>query len=243
MCKRIEMKTTQKKNLSESVAIMLRSKIMKGELQANERIIESEVAEAMQVSRGPVREALKILEYEGLVTYETKKGCKVTKLSSEDTYEVFYLRGSLEIMSLKLAGGRISDISLLTMKSYLEEMKKSSEENDIEKMVQWDELFHQEIIRAGNMKRLTKMWESLSPLNGAMFLKVNDTYILREGETWEDVFGEYQRQNFYDSHKILLEKLEDKNLDAAVESLWNHYIKTGERIYKIEARRKLLNKA
>lgn len=76
MCKRIEMKTTQKKNLSESVAIMLRSKIMKGELQANERIIESEVAEAMQVSRGPVREALKILEYEGLVTYETKKGVK-----------------------------------------------------------------------------------------------------------------------------------------------------------------------
>lgn len=91
-------------------------------------------------------------------------------------------------MSLKLAGGRISDISLLTMKSYLEEMKKSSEENDIEKMVQWDELFHQEIIRAGNMKRLTKMWESLSPLNGAMFLKVNDIYVLREGETWEDVF-------------------------------------------------------
>ena len=68
------MKTTQKKNLSESVAVMLRSKIMKGELQANERIIESEVAEAMQVSRGPVREALKILEYEGLVTDETKKG-------------------------------------------------------------------------------------------------------------------------------------------------------------------------
>ena len=58
------MKTTQKKNLSESVAVMLRSKIMKVELQANERIIESEVAEAMQVSRGPVREALKILEYE-----------------------------------------------------------------------------------------------------------------------------------------------------------------------------------
>ena len=154
------MKTTQKKNLSESVAVMLRSKIMKGELQANERIIESEVAEAMQVSRGPVREALKILEYEGLVTYETKKGCKVTKLSPEDTYEVFYLRGSLEIMSLKLAGGRLSDISLLTMKSYLEEMKKSSEENDIEKMIQWDELFHQEIIRAGNMRRCTKMWES-----------------------------------------------------------------------------------
>ena len=167
----------------------------------------------------------------------------MTKLSPEDTYEVFYLRGSLEIMSLKLAGGRLSDISLLTMKSYLEEMKKSSEENDIEKMVQWDELFHQEIIRAGNMKRLTKMWKSLSPLNGAMFLKVNDTYILREGETWEDVFGEYQRQNFYDSHKILLDRLEEKNLDAEVESLWNHYIKTGERIYKIEARRKLLNKA
>ena len=74
------------------VADMLRAKIINGELQADSRIIESDVAKCMEVSRGPVREALKILEFEGLVTYESNKGCRVTNLSMEDAYEVFFLR-------------------------------------------------------------------------------------------------------------------------------------------------------
>lgn len=83
---------------------MLRAKIINGELQADSRIIESDVAKCMEVSRGPVREALKILEFEGLVTYESNKGCRVTNLSMEDAYEVFFLRGNLEIMALRQAG-------------------------------------------------------------------------------------------------------------------------------------------
>lgn len=58
------MKNGEKKILSEKVADMLRAKIINGELQADSRIIESDVAKCMEVSRGPVREALKILEYE-----------------------------------------------------------------------------------------------------------------------------------------------------------------------------------
>ena len=65
------MKNGEKKILSEKVADMLRTKIINGELQADSRIIESDVAKCMEVSRGPVREALKILEFEGLVTYES----------------------------------------------------------------------------------------------------------------------------------------------------------------------------
>ena len=86
------MKNGEKKILSEKVADMLRAKIINGELQADSRIIESDVAKCMEVSRGPVREALKILEFEGLVTYESNKGCRVTNLSMEDAYEVFFLR-------------------------------------------------------------------------------------------------------------------------------------------------------
>ena len=77
------MKNGEKKILSEKVADMLRAKIINGEQQADSRIIESDVAKCMEVSRGPVREALKILEFEGLVTYESNKGCRVTNLSME----------------------------------------------------------------------------------------------------------------------------------------------------------------
>lgn len=72
------------------------------------------------------------------------------------------------------------DTSLLTMRSYLEGMERAQKDKNLLYMVQMDELFHREIVSAGNMKRLVRMWESLSPLNGAMFLKVNDTFELRE---------------------------------------------------------------
>lgn len=86
------------------------------------------------------------------------------------------------------------------------------------------------------------MWESLSPLNGAMFLKVNDTFELREGETAEEIFGNYRRGDNYEAHKLLLEKLSGIDLESAVLCLRNHYVQTGERIYKIESRRRLLKK-
>ena len=72
------------------------------------------------------------------------------------------------------------------MRSYLEGMERAQKDKNLLQMVQMDELFHREIVSAGNMKRLVRMWESLSPLNGAMFLKVNDTFELREGETAEE---------------------------------------------------------
>lgn len=234
------MKNGEKKILSEKVADMLRTKIINGELQADSRIIESDVAKCMEVSRGPVREALKILEFEGLVTYESNKGCRVTNLSMEDAYEIFFLRGNLEIMALRQAGGRLPDTSLLTMRSYLEGMERAQKDKNLLYMVQMDELFHREIVSEGNMKRLVRMWESLSPLNGAMFLKVNDTFELREGETAEEIFGNYRRRDNYESHKLLLEKLCGIDLEGAVLCLRNHYVQTGERIYKIESRRRLL---
>lgn len=237
------MNTGEKKILSEKVADILRTKIINGELQADARIIETDVAEHMDVSRGPVREALKILEYEGLVVYESNKGCRVTNLSMEDAYEVFYLRGNLEIMALRQTGGRLPDTSLLAMRSYLEGMEGAQRDNNLLQMVDLDEMFHREIVSAGKMKRLVRMWESLSPLNGAMFLKVNDTFELREGETSEAIFGEHKRRNNYQAHQLLLEKLSADNLEEAVTCLRNHYLQTGEMIYKIESRRKLLEKS
>ena len=158
----------------------------------------------------------------------------------EDAYEIFFLRGNLEIMALRQAGGRLPDTSLLTMRSYLEGMERAQKDKNLLYMVQMDELFHREIVSAGNMKRLVRMWESLSPLNGAMFLKVNDTFELREGETAEEIFGNYRRRDNYESHKLLLEKLCGIDLEGAVLCLRNHYVQTGERIYKIESRRRLL---
>lgn len=233
------MKKEEKSVLPEQVADVLRKKIINNELCSNERIIESDFSKLLDVSRGSVRDALKILMYEGLVDYEPNKGCKVSNLSMEDAYEVFYLRGNLESMALEQCGGKLMDIQLFAMQNFLDEMKKAMETNNSLQMVRADELIHREIAVAGKMKHLVTMWESLSPLNGAMFLKVNETFQLRENETKEEIFGDYERTDNYEAHKRILDSLKTGDKQKAIEEVKRHYITVGELIYKIESRRRL----
>ena len=76
------------KTLRQEVADEIRRKILKGEFKAGERIKEHEMAQMLGVSRGPVREALRQLEQEGLVRYERNVGCSVAPMNEKDIYEI-----------------------------------------------------------------------------------------------------------------------------------------------------------
>ena len=137
------MKQSEKRNRPEEVASFLRGKIFNGTLKPGERLIEAEIAKKLGMSRGPVRDALLMLEYEGLVTAEPNKSCIVTRLSGEDAYEIFYLRGMLEKEALKKCGGKLLDSSIFTMKNIIDEMREAQEENKpFEVLVECDERFH-----------------------------------------------------------------------------------------------------
>lgn len=233
------MKKNENKMLSEKAAEFVRRQIISGEIPAGKRLVESEITELLDMSRGPVRDALKQLMHEGLVIYEPNKGCKVCELSMEDAYETFYLRGNLEMMALRQCGGTLSDRSILVMQNCLEEMKKFQEEKDLPGIRKMDDLFHAEIVHSCKMQRLIFMWESLKPLNGAMFLKVNDTFRLQEGENAQDIFGDYKRRTNYDSHAEILAALKKGDVDGAINRIEEHYVRVGEQIYKIESKRKI----
>ena len=82
-----------KKNYSDIALQYLREQIIDGNMQPGEKLIESNISEKLNLSRGPVRDALKQLAVEGLVDYHPNKGCTVALLSPRDAYEVFFLRG------------------------------------------------------------------------------------------------------------------------------------------------------
>lgn len=67
-----------------------------------ERIVEEEIAEKFHVSRGPVREALRHIEEEGLITYESHKGCTVKEISYEEMQEKYLVRSTLEILAVRI---------------------------------------------------------------------------------------------------------------------------------------------
>ena len=80
--------------LRENVADAIRMKILNHEVPMGARIIEQEIAAELGVSRGPVREALRQLEQEGLLEYTRNAGCSVKKITLEDIYEIYLLRAT-----------------------------------------------------------------------------------------------------------------------------------------------------
>lgn len=168
-----------------------------------------------------MRDALKQLAIEGLVDYQPNRGCTVALLSPRDAYEVFFLRGSLEKLALQRSGCHIGSHGIFLMEAALEEIRALAGTGNTLKEVNADERFHREIIQSGQMSRLVQMWELLSPLNGAMFLTVQDAN--------QNVPG-YVR-DLVSPHERILEVIKQGNLEAACQALDKHYTGAGERIY------------
>ena len=88
--------------LRENVVDVIRMKIFNHELAPGMRIIEQDISDELGVSRGPIREALRQLEQEGLVEYLRTVGYSVKNITLEDIYEIYLLRATYEILAVKL---------------------------------------------------------------------------------------------------------------------------------------------
>lgn len=88
----------------EQIAASIGDRIIAGDLGPGERIIEQQIAEAFAVSRGPVRDAIRILEREGLATVHPRRGAVVTDLTAAEVADIFEIRaGLLEIVARKIS--------------------------------------------------------------------------------------------------------------------------------------------
>ncbi len=88
--------------LREKVAEEIRLKIFNQELTPGMRIIEQELSDELGVSRGPIREALRQLEQEGMIEYARNIGCSVREITTQDVYETYLLRSNYEILAVRL---------------------------------------------------------------------------------------------------------------------------------------------
>lgn len=148
----------------------LRDDILNGVLAPGLQIRQEAVAEQFGVSRVPVREALRQLETEGLVTTELHKGAFVSTRSLEEIEEMLDIRLALELRALKLAIPNMTRDLLARARDILETYDRSDEPQ------QWRDLnlaFHLALYRACNRPRLVKMIEDVQLMN-SHFLR---TYI------------------------------------------------------------------
>lgn len=216
-----------KQNYSEIALYYLREQIINGQLQPGEKLIENNISDKLNISRGPVRDALKQLAVEGLVDYQPNKGCTVALLSPKDAYEVFFLRGSLEKLALEKSGCHVDTYGLLAMEAALDELRSLEGADDLLAESRADEKFHAQIVRSCQISRLYKMWELLSPLNGAMFLLLK-----KMGEDSGSTYAESRSIRLTYSHERIYEAIRSENLTEACRALDDHYLKKGEQLYR-----------
>jgi DNA-binding GntR family transcriptional regulator len=136
---------------------VLRRAIVSGELRPGKQVLQDALAEQFGVSRVPLREALKILEGEGQVTYRPHRGYFVAELDLDDLREVYRIRDLLETEAITAAVESISEAELATAQSALLEVEYAAKAGDVAAMADANRRFHFALIEAAHMPRLSRL--------------------------------------------------------------------------------------
>ncbi|WP_302172144.1 GntR family transcriptional regulator [uncultured Hydrogenophaga sp.] len=130
--------------LYEEVAERLRQRIFQRELEAGSWIDELKIAEELGISRTPLREALKVLAAEGLVTMKVRRGAYVTEVSEKDLSDVYHLLALLESDAAGVVAQRASDTQLAGLQALHAELEAASDDRD--RFFAINEQFHMQLL-------------------------------------------------------------------------------------------------
>lgn len=204
-------------SLVELAVDALRKRILSGELAPGERLTEERLTQEMAISRPPLREALRLLENEGLVDTRPRRGSFVATLTEQDVYEILTLRSAMERTSFEL-GVPVRDPALLEpARRALEEMERCAELEDRGALVQAGYAFHAGLIEIAEHRRLAEIYASVQR---QVLLCMSRNLIVRE-RFYEDLHEHVAR------HRLLLERVESGDREAALAELAVH----GERSF------------
>lgn len=130
------------KFLRENIYQAIRDQITFGELNPGERLTEPSLAARFKASRSPIREALRQLESEGLITLERNKGITVSKLSIEQVDDIYSIRSLLESYASRLSAERATKDHVRYLKGLNENLKRAAKALDLDSWLKQNTLFH-----------------------------------------------------------------------------------------------------
>lgn len=147
-------------SVADQVASILRQRILNGELPPGTPLQEVPTAASLGVSRNTMREATRILSFEGLLKRSAHRGVTVSRLSTEDVAEIYQLRHLMEIPAVLAAAPSDSDV-LAELKNALEGYERAVREADWVLAVRFDLQFHTLLIRFHRNSRLESFYQKL----------------------------------------------------------------------------------
>lgn len=131
-----------RKSIREKIYQKVRDRITYGFLNPGERLIEESLVNEFKVSRTPIRESLRQLENEGLITFERNKGFTVSKLSPKQVDEIYRLRLILEGYASRLTAEKASERDLMRLRELNEELRGMVQEKDLMGWLEYNTMFH-----------------------------------------------------------------------------------------------------
>ncbi|WP_409347311.1 GntR family transcriptional regulator [Paenibacillus sp. MBLB4367] len=150
------------KNISEDIVDLIKQQILSGELNPGNRIVETKLAKELGISQTPVREAIRQLSGEGIITIVTNKGPMVRDFHMKDVFEIYSLRAVLEGFAIRLATSNATEEDIEHLQTFHEEMKAKLHDDSIPSLLQESLYIHQTIIRLSEHERLNAMYKSIS---------------------------------------------------------------------------------
>ena len=194
--------------LRDVVFQTLRQAILKGELKPGERLMELQLAAQLGVSRTPIREAIRMLEQEGLAVTMPRKGAEVAKMTLKGMEDVLEIREALDILACQLACDRITDDLLKTLEEKKKAFEASLETKDVKVIADADISFHDVIYEATGNPKLVIMLNNLRE----QIYRYRVEYI-KKTENYPILIKE---------HEAIYQALLKRNKEAARASISNH---------------------
>jgi DNA-binding GntR family transcriptional regulator len=193
--------------LYEEVAELLRQRIFSRELAPGSWIDEMKLAEECGISRTPLREALKVLAAEGLVTMKVRRGAYVTEVSEKDLSDVYHLLSLLESDAAGVVAQRASDAQIAELQLLHKQLEASA--HNREKFFAINERFHMRLLEiAGNRWRD----QMVADLRKVMKLNRHNS-LLKSGRVKESLL----------EHRALVEALVRRDSKGAVRKMREHF--------------------
>lgn len=204
-------------SLVQLAAESIRKMILSGRLSPGERLIEERLTEELGISRPPLREALRLLQQEGLIETRPRRGSVVTTLTDQDVFEILTLRSALERLAIELGVPVRVPERLEACRRALAQMEECARMEDRGRLVTSAYAFHASIVALAGHRRLN---ESYAAVQQQQMLCMARNLYTREHE-YEDLVTHVAR------HRHLLDVIEAGDPDAVLAELAVH----GERSF------------
>ncbi|MEY2735515.1 MAG: phosphonate utilization associated transcriptional regulator [Burkholderiaceae bacterium] len=213
----------QSSSLATVVQQEIERAILAGEHPPGSKLTEATLADKMGVSRGPVREAFRMLEEAGLLRTEKNRGVFVRDIPLDEAVEIFDLRAVMEELVGRQLAERITPAQLKEARALVDAMEKAVKADDVPAYHQLNLQFHERLVEMSGNRKLSAIYRKLTK-ELSLFRLRN----LREGDTLPVSAGE---------HRHIVKAIASGDADAAGRALFDHVMESKARTLDNEQRR------